>query len=100
MKERTRREFIIDSAKMTGAAIGAVTLGREFLVPQVSEAANVKFPESNCGVKNENGHKVLVAYASQCGSTGEVAEAVGEVLCQGGATVETKWVKTVEDLSG
>jgi menaquinone-dependent protoporphyrinogen oxidase len=100
MKDRTRREFIIDSAKITGAAIGAATLGREFLLPLASEAANVKFPESNCGVENENGHKVLVAYASQCGSTGEVAEAIGEVLCQGGATVETKWVKTVKDLNG
>jgi len=100
MKERTRREFIIDSAKMTGAAIGAVALGRELLLPQVGEAADVKFPESNCGVENENGQKVLIAYASQCGSTGEVAEAIGEILCRGGATVETKWVKTVNDLNG
>jgi menaquinone-dependent protoporphyrinogen oxidase len=100
MKDRTRREFIIDSAKITGAAIGAVTLGCEFLLPQVSEAADVKFPESNCGVKNENRQNVLIAYASQCGSTGEVAEEIGEVLCQGGAKVETKWVKTVKDLNG
>ena len=49
---------------------------------------------------NETGHKVLIAYASQCGSTGEVAEAIGKILCQGGAKVETKWVKTVKDLSG
>ena len=100
MKDRTRREFLIDSAKMTGVAIGAATLGRELLLPQAGEAANVKFPESNCGVENENGHKVLVAYASQCGTTGEVAEAIGEVLCQGGATVETKLVKNVKDLNG
>ena len=99
MKDRTRREFLIDSAKMTGAAISAATLGREFLLPQASEAASVKFPESDCGFENENGHKVLVAYASKCGSTGEVAEAIGEVLCQGGATVETKWVKSVKDLN-
>ena len=100
MKERTRREFMIDSARMTGAAIGAATLGPGFLLPQASEAAEVKFPESNCGFENKNSHNVLIAYASQCGSTGEVGEAIGEVLCQGGATVETKWVKTVKDLNG
>ena len=100
MRNRTRREFIIDSVKMTATAIGIATLGGEFLLPQASEAANVKFPESNCGVENKNGHKVLVAYASQCGSTGKVAEAIGEVFCQGDATVETKWVKTVKDLNG
>ena len=38
---------------MTGVAIGVATLGRELLLPQASEAANVKFPESDCGVENE-----------------------------------------------
>ena len=71
MQDRTRREFIIDSAKITGAALGAATLGQGVLSPRTSEAASQKFPESNCGVNNENGQKVLIAYASQCGSTGD-----------------------------
>lgn len=100
MKKVTRREFIVDSTMMTAGAIGAITLGSGVLSPEKAQAANVKFPESNCGVENENGHKILIAYASQCGSTGEVAGAIGEVLCQNGATVETKWIKTVKDLNG
>ncbi len=51
------------------------------------------------GSKNKGGHKILVAYASESGTTAEVAEAIGEVLCQEGNTVETKWVKNVNDLN-
>ncbi len=99
MKDQTRRKFIIDSTKITGAVIGTATLGKEFLLPQTIEAANVQFPESNCGSKNKGGHKILIAYASEFGTTGEVAEAIGEVLCQEGNTVETKWVNNVKDLN-
>ena len=100
MKDQTRRTFMIDSAKMTGAAIGATILGKGLLLPQDIEAANVQFPESNCGL-NKNGaggHKMLIAYASKFGTTSEVAEAIGEILCREGNTVEVKWVKTVKDL--
>ena len=51
------------------------------------------------GSKNKGGHKILVAYASESGTTAEVAEAIGEVLCQEGNTAETKWVKNVKDLN-
>jgi menaquinone-dependent protoporphyrinogen oxidase len=52
------------------------------------------------GSKKKVGQKILVAYASESGTTAEVAEAIGEVLCQEGNTVETKWVKNVKDLNG
>jgi len=57
------------------------------------------FPESNCSSKNKGNYKILVAYASEFGTTGEVAEAIGEALCQEGNTVETKWVNNVKDLN-
>ena len=44
------------------------------------------------------GDKILVAYASKCGSTGEVAAAIGEVLCSGGAAVDVRRVQEVADL--
>jgi menaquinone-dependent protoporphyrinogen oxidase len=95
MKEQTRRKFIVDSAKITGAVIGTTTLGQVLLSP-----ANIQFPESNCGSKNKGGYKILVAYASEFGTTGEVAEVIGEALCQEGNTIETKWIKNVkEDLN-
>ena len=98
MKDQTRRKFIINSAKIIGAVIGTATLGKYLLLSKTSEVANVQFPETNCGSKNKGGQKILVAYASESGTTAEVAEAIGEVLCQEGDTVETKWVKNVNDL--
>ena len=44
--------------------------------------------------------KILVAYASRAGSTGEIAEAIGKVLCQTGASVDVRQVKDVIDLNG
>lgn len=46
-----------------------------------------------------NDQKILVAYASQFGSTAEVAERVAETLCQTGVIAEAKWINAVTDLS-
>jgi menaquinone-dependent protoporphyrinogen oxidase len=99
MKNQTRRKFISDSAKITGAVIVTSTLGQGLLFAQTPEDANIQFPESNCGSKNKEGHKILISYASECGTTGEVAEAIGDALCQDGNTVETKWIKNVKDIN-
>ncbi len=42
--------------------------------------------------------RILVAYASRCGSTAEVAEAIGQVLCDAGMPVDVHPVKKVGDL--
>jgi len=96
MKDQTRRKFIINGTKITIAAIVAIILGKDRLFKPI----NIQLPESKCGVKNRTGQKILVTYASQYGTTGEVAEAIGEVLCENGNTVETKWVKNVKDVTG
>jgi menaquinone-dependent protoporphyrinogen oxidase len=57
------------------------------------------FPESNCSSKNKGNYKILVAYASEFGTTGEVAEVIGEILCQEGNTVESKWINNVKNLN-
>lgn len=43
--------------------------------------------------------KILIAYASRAGSTGEVAEAIGEVLCDAGAAADVRLAKDVADVS-
>lgn len=99
MKNQTRRKFIVDCTKITGTVIGTATLGQGLLFAKTPEDAKSQFPESNCGSKNKGGLKILIAYASECGTTGEVAVAIGDALCENGNTVETKWIKNVKDIS-
>ncbi len=68
--------------------------------PFESAASGIEFVESNCGLGNKSGTKILIAYASKCGSTGEVAEAIGNILCQHDAVVETKPIKSVTAIEG
>jgi menaquinone-dependent protoporphyrinogen oxidase len=98
MNKQKKRAFITDSAKVTNPVSGTATLGEELILPQTTEAANVGFPDSNCVINKKGGRKILVIYASEFGTTGEIAKAIGEVLCQEGNTVETKWVKDVKDI--
>ena len=44
-------------------------------------AGNPVFFEKSCGTDNINGKRVLVAYDSKRGSTADVAEKIGDVLC-------------------
>ncbi len=47
----------------------------------------------------KNGHKVLVAYDSEAGSTGEIADFIGNVLSENGNIVEIKHVRETVDLT-
>ncbi len=95
MMKLTRREFMVDGSML----IGGAALGNELFFPRNVRAATVGFPESNCGSKKETGKKVLVAYASQYGSTGGVADAIGKELCNRGAAVVVCMLKNVGSLN-
>jgi len=90
-KKINRRSFLA----LTGGAVVGITalgtLGRQ--------QPAVEFNESSCGSASEIGDKILVAYASRCGSTGEVAEAIGQVLCESGVSADIRLVENVSDLS-
>ncbi len=96
MKNQSRRKFIADSTKVIGGILVSTTLSKGVLTAQTTEVLHTKFPESNCGSNNKGDLKILIAYASNSGSTAEVATAIGEALCEEGNTVETKWIKNVK----
>jgi len=96
MSDISRREFVTHSAGITGAVAGFMTLGLP--LARVGEAAEIKFPQSSCGNRKAKAPKFLVAYASRCGSTGGVAETIGQSLCHNGALVDVRLINGVTDL--
>jgi menaquinone-dependent protoporphyrinogen oxidase len=50
--------------------------------------------------ENNMKEKVLVAYASKCGSTGEIAKAAAEELAARGFTADVLLAENVKDISG
>jgi len=99
MKKISRREFVTHSARITGAVVGVMTLGAGIPLARVGEAAEIQFPQSSCGISKTKGPKLLVAYASRCGSTGGVAEAIGRSLCHNGALIDIRLIDGVTDLT-
>jgi len=76
--ENSHEERVYDSERRTGrncSELPGTTLTRP--VGRKSARCRADFPESNCSSKDKAGKKILVAYASSCGSTGAVAEAIG-----------------------
>ena len=91
----TRRQFL----KLTGFAVGAGALGSGGSFARLVRAADVVFPEYSFGGETVVRGKILVAYASKCGSSAGVAKAIGEVLHEKGAAVDVRLAKKVKDIS-
>lgn len=93
--EISRRRFLA----LAGGAVMASVLCCGGLAAVGLRQPAAEFPRSNCGEERKM-DRILVAYASKCGSTGEVAEAVGQALCRAGAAVQVRRVQDVKDLDG
>ena len=94
----SRREFMGKSAALAGGALGSLAIGRNPVFAETLPAAKVKFLESRCNERRQS-EKILVTYASRCGSTGGVAGAIGGAFCDSGASVDVIRVKNVTDLT-
>jgi menaquinone-dependent protoporphyrinogen oxidase len=90
-----RRSFLI----LLGGAISALTLPCDKVVALETRQSGVEFHESSYEKDRKIKSRILIAYGSRCGSTGGVAEAVGQVLSAAGATVDVRLVKNVNDVS-
>jgi menaquinone-dependent protoporphyrinogen oxidase len=94
-KTLSRRDFL----KITGITLGTGVVACSGLTALAVHSPAVTLPESTYGDQNMS-KKILIAYASKCGSTGEVASAIGKTLAQTGARVDVLPLKHVTDLSG
>jgi menaquinone-dependent protoporphyrinogen oxidase len=89
----TRRRFLVSA----GGAAGAAALACCGLTGLAARQPAAEMTESSCGEEGGMENRVLIAYASQCGSTGEVAQAIGQTLCAAGVTVDVRQAKDVTD---
>lgn len=79
----SRRKFLKIAGSIMGGGVLLCGGGAYF---GLQTPRTVVFPRSNCG-SAESG-RVLVAYASQCGATGEVAARIADKLCETGQSVD------------
>jgi menaquinone-dependent protoporphyrinogen oxidase len=90
----SRRDFL----KVTGITLGASAAACSGLAVLATHRPTITLTESTYGEQNMS-KKILITYASKCGSTGEVAEAIGKTLVQNGAQVDVYPLKKVTRLS-
>lgn len=85
-----RRQFLT----VTCGATLALLLDRG-----IAAASDKGHAETTCPKDGQAAKRVLIAYASRCGSTASVAEAMASALCATGASVDLRMVDHVKDLS-
>jgi menaquinone-dependent protoporphyrinogen oxidase len=89
----TRRTFLALSA-------GAIftSMMRHNASAASKQKSGPQFIESTYQNGEDIKKKVLIAYASRCGSTSGVADVVGQVLCGTGTSIDVRLVGNVHDL--
>ena len=95
-KTKTRRAFL----KAAGVAIGGAALvcaGGGYLATLPPKFEKI---EMGCEEGSKMNGKILIAYASKSGTTGEIAGAMGQALCASGQSVDVLPVQAVRSLDG
>jgi len=90
-----RRDFLI----WVGGTIGILTLPYDKGIGLETRQSAIKFQDSASEKDRKMKKRILITYGSRCGSTGGVAEAIGQVLSKAGNGVDVCPVKEVNDLT-
>ena len=94
-KKIPRRKFLKITAGALGA--GAVVCGGSAYFG-LRTPSSVVFPRSGCPYSV--GERLLVAYASKCGATAEIADRIASDFCSAGFKADLLPAGDVEDLAG
>lgn len=90
----SRRDFLAAAGGAMGLLVAALGL------PKTGRAKDeVEFIQTSCGQDKAEAAKVLIAYDSKYGTTGEVAEVMAKEICAAGAACDVKLAKEVTDLA-
>ncbi len=92
-----RRRFLLIAGGVLGTG-AAACCGLTALATQQPEI-EIDFVHATHGEANAMNGRILVAYASQHGSTAGVADAIGKALADGGAAADVRPMKEVKDLA-
>jgi len=93
MDTMERRDFL----KTVATGLGITTLSYIGVATLASTEPVVKFYESKSGDQMKD--KILIAYASRCGTTGEIAKAMADTLQAAGKSVDVRLAKHVTSLA-
>jgi menaquinone-dependent protoporphyrinogen oxidase len=97
VRRLTRRGVL----KISGITFGAAALTCAGLGVLAAQPPRLELLEPNpCGGTGTMQNKILVAYATKAGSTAEIAEFIGQTLCENGAVVDVRPVKEARSLEG
>lgn len=105
MKQYSRKKILKIGAGLVGAwgagLPGLLLPGTPILYPSpvFAGSESVQFPENHCHSGKGKRGSLLIAYASQFGSTGEMAGMMGKALCETGYDVDVQRIQNVSDLS-
>ena len=89
-----RRKFL----KLAGATLGVSAAACCGLGTLATRQPQVDLVENHYPGENKMNQRILVAYASKAGSTGEVAEAIGQALAVNRATVDVYPIEAVPNI--
>jgi menaquinone-dependent protoporphyrinogen oxidase len=93
MHSMTRRQFVRNT---TVVATGLALSGWAGVRTTKAWGAAPQFIQTRCTGSDAQTPRILVAYASMHGSTGEVADAIAKDLCRAGASVDVRLVGNVK----
>lgn len=79
--------------------VGASVLAVGGLAAWSVQQPTIGFTATHCGVAGTGKRRLLVAYGSQYGTTGEVADAIGKVYCEAGHAVDVVRIQDDPDPS-